>query len=242
VLARPRVQAYLAAAVAVVVAIVVRLILHAWVSEGLPFLPFFIAVVAASAYGGFGPGVLAAALSTLAASWIVPPEWLAVGDVSATGALMRFFVVGAVVAWLNDRLRRARTVQERAAARIAEQEESLRDADLAHRRLAAIVESSEDSILGLDMNGVITSWNRGAERLYGYTAAEAVGRPVTLVIPQGSMVPGGYDLEASQDLQSWTRLGPFEPGNVAAFYFDVPPETAREKRFYRSVYPSTGHP
>jgi PAS domain S-box-containing protein len=113
----------------------------------------------------------------------VPPEWLAVGDVSATGALMRFFVVGAVVAWLNDRLRQARTVQEHAAARIAAQEESLRDADLAHRRLAAIVESSDDSILGLDMNGVITSWNRGAERLYGYTAAEAVGQPVTIVIP-----------------------------------------------------------
>jgi hypothetical protein len=58
----------------------------------------------------------------------------------------------------------------------------------------------------------------------------------TLVIPKGSLVPGGYDLEASQDLRTWTRLGPFEPGNVAAFYFDVPPETAREKRFYRSVY------
>jgi PAS domain S-box-containing protein len=183
VLDRPRVQAYLAATVAVVAAVVVRLILHAWVSEGLPFLPFFIAVVAASTYGGFGPGVLAAALSTIAASWIVPPEWLAVGDVSATGALVRFFFVGAVVAWLNDRLRQARTVQERATARIAAQEASLRDADLAHRRLAAIVESSDDSILGLDMNGIITSWNRGAERLYGYTAAEAVGRPVTIVIP-----------------------------------------------------------
>src|SRR3989454_6288881 len=52
---------------------------------------------------------------------------------------------------------------------------------------------------------------------------------VTLVIPQGSMVPGGYDAQASQDLRTWTRLGPFEPGNVAAFYFDVPPETARER-------------
>jgi PAS domain S-box-containing protein len=183
VLDRPRVQAYLAATVAVVAAVVVRLILHAWVSEGLPFLPFFIAVIAASTFGGFGPGVLAAALSTIAASWIVPPEWLAVGDVSATGALVRFFFVGAVVAWLNDRLRQARTVQERATARIAAQEASLRDADLAHRRLAAIVESSDDSILGLDMNGIITSWNRGAERLYGYTAAEAVGRPVTIVMP-----------------------------------------------------------
>jgi PAS domain S-box-containing protein len=183
VLDRPRVQAYLAATVAVAAAVVVRLLLHAWVSEGLPFLPFFIAVVAASTYGGFGPGVLAAALSTIAASWIVPPEWLAVGDVSATGALVRFFFVGAVIAWLNDRLRQARTVQERATARIAAQEASLRDADLAHRRLAAIVESSDDSILGLDMNGLITSWNRGAERLYGYAAGEAVGRPVTIVMP-----------------------------------------------------------
>jgi len=59
---------------------------------------------------------------------------------------------------------------------------------------------------------------------------------VVLVILQGSMTLGGYDLEASQDLLTWTRLGPFEPGDVAAFYFDVPPETAREKRFYRSVY------
>jgi hypothetical protein len=61
---------------------------------------------------------------------------------------------------------------------------------------------------------------------------------VTLVIPQGSLVEGGYDLEASQDLRTWTRLGPFEPGNVAAFYFDVPPENARQRRFYRSVHPS----
>jgi hypothetical protein len=59
---------------------------------------------------------------------------------------------------------------------------------------------------------------------------------VTLVISQGSLVPGGYDLEASQDLRTWTRLGSFEPGDVAAFYFDVPPESARERRFYRSVY------
>jgi hypothetical protein len=59
---------------------------------------------------------------------------------------------------------------------------------------------------------------------------------VTLRIPQGSLVPGGYDLEASEDLQKWTRLGPFLPGDVAAFYYDVPPPSAREMRFYRSVY------
>ena len=59
---------------------------------------------------------------------------------------------------------------------------------------------------------------------------------VMLVIPQGSVVAGGFDLESSPNLLTWTRLGPFEPGKVAAFYFDVPPESARERRFYRSVY------
>src|SRR5689334_18246239 len=49
--------------------------------------------------------------------------------------------------------------------------------------LASIVESSEDSIIGTNLEGVIASWNHGAERLWGYTAAEALGRRITMLFP-----------------------------------------------------------
>src|SRR5438067_10237825 len=50
-------------------------------------------------------------------------------------------------------------------------------------QLAAIVESSEDAIISKDLNGVILTWNAGAEHVYGYTAAEAVGQQITIILP-----------------------------------------------------------
>ncbi|MFN8558585.1 MAG: PAS domain S-box protein [Dehalococcoidia bacterium] len=73
-------------------------------------------------------------------------------------------IAGLVVTW--------RDVTERRHA-----EESL-------RRLAAIVESSEDAIISRDLDGVVTSWNAGAERIFGFAAEEMVGRSIRLVAPE----------------------------------------------------------
>jgi PAS domain S-box-containing protein len=62
-------------------------------------------------------------------------------------------------------------------------EQRIRDSESRYRGIAAIVESSQDAVLTKNLDGVITSWNHGARRLFGYTAEEVIGKPVTILIP-----------------------------------------------------------
>jgi PAS domain S-box-containing protein len=63
-------------------------------------------------------------------------------------------------------------------------EHALRESEQRFRWIASIVESSDDVIISKNLDGIIISWNKGAERVFGYTAEEAIGQPITLVIPE----------------------------------------------------------
>jgi PAS domain S-box-containing protein len=79
----------------------------------------------------------------------------------------------------SDRDLRLLDILARQAADLLERRQS----DESIARLAAIVESSDDAIITKNLNGIITTWNKGAELLFGYTAGEIIGKPVSILIP-----------------------------------------------------------
>jgi PAS domain S-box-containing protein len=93
------------------------------------------------------------------------------------------------------------------ASKIARDITARKKAEVVARRLAAIVESSDDAIVSKDLNGIIATWNPGAERLFGYTAEEIIGKPVTILIPSDR-----YDEEPAilERLRQGERVDHFE--------------------------------
>lgn len=79
--------------------------------------------------------------------------------------------------------------------------------DEAVQRLAAIVQFSDDAIVGKDLNGIVTDWNGAAERLYGYTAEEMIGTPITRVIPEERL---GEEDEILSRLRRGERIDHYE--------------------------------
>src|SRR4029077_8294933 len=97
----------------------------------------------------------------------------------------RYILQDGSTVWVKRTLSCARDASRRVKHFISVIEDitEQKEAEFARFRLAAIVESSEDAIISKDLNGVITSWNAGAQRIFEYTAEEAVGRSITLIIP-----------------------------------------------------------
>jgi len=204
---------YLIAIVAVAVAAVVDLVLLPYISPGVTPV-FFLAVAIAAYYGGILPGIVASVLSLLLLLlWFYPPTGGLIGQTSAFRAL-NFAAVSAGLSVIGglayrgrqDALLRAQenlALRERAETALRQVQSHAnvaRGGAEAMSRLAAIVTSSTDAIVGKTLDGTVTSWNTAAERIFGYSAAEMIGQPIFRLIPEDQ-----HDIE--RDLLERLRRG-----------------------------------
>jgi PAS domain S-box-containing protein len=174
----PRWPGYVVAVLSTFVTLGVRLAMDSTLG-GRPTLVIFTIPIMLSAYvGGLGPGLFATLLSYLAASYYLLPPIDSFHVTSAAERWQQAFVAfaGVVISVLNEALHRTRRRADLATA-------EHRRAESASVQLAAIVESSDDAIISKDFNGIVISWNSGAERIFGYAAGEMVGISITRLIP-----------------------------------------------------------
>jgi PAS domain S-box-containing protein len=155
---------YLVAILATAVALFARQLLTPLYGNQNPYHTVWLAVAFASWYCGLWPSIITALLGALGVwYWFIPPlHSFAIHDRSDVFGVIGFLIFSSAIVALGESNRRGSS---------------------AKFRLAAIVQSSDDAIISKNLDGVITSWNEGAQRIFGFSAAEAVGQHITMIIP-----------------------------------------------------------
>ena len=162
---------------ALVAAVLLRWLLDPVMGDTLPLVTLFGAVAIASWVGGYRPAVLVSLLGYVACAYlfISPQGTLNLGNVGEvlglgnTIGLVAYLFTCAIIIGLGEAARKS--------------QEDKTEQLLTARLFASIVESSDDAIVSKSLDGIIQSWNAGAERVFGYSAEHAIGRHISLIIP-----------------------------------------------------------
>jgi two-component system sensor kinase FixL len=168
---RREVLCYALAPFAVVLAFLARLALTPILGDASPYLLFVPAVLTAAGLGGLGPGLLATGLSVVLGLFVITTSpSLSVPEI-VDAAL--FTLIAAGISWSGEQLQRNRM---RATA-------STRDALAREAHLASILDTVPEAMIVIGEDGIMQSFSPAAERLFGYTAAEVIGKNVKMLMP-----------------------------------------------------------
>jgi PAS domain S-box-containing protein len=156
---------------------------------------FFLAILPSAWVGGMGPGLAAASLATLAVAYFfLPPKYSLWFNLAELPQLLAFFLPALVVSWWSTGRKRTETLLRQARdeleAKVEERTADLRQSneqlrtEIAERKRAEetlreqanLLNLTHDTIFVRDMDGAVKYWNRGAEELYGWMAADAAGK------------------------------------------------------------------
>ncbi len=156
---------------AVAIAFLARLALTPILGDASPYLLFVPAVLVAAGLGGLGPGLLATGLSVLLGFFVIKISTGVSASEIVDAAL--FTMIGAGIAWSGEQLQRNRI---QAAT-------STREALAREAHLASILDTVPDAMIVIDERGIVQSFSSAAERLFGYTAAEVIGKNIKILMP-----------------------------------------------------------
>jgi PAS domain S-box-containing protein len=179
-----------------------------------PYLIYPLAVMIAGWYGGLVPGLVATVVGAVVGNvFFLSPDWSL--SLSTPGAVMGFVIMlanGVVISALCETLHKD---WRQLAARSAEARQS-----------AAIIASSNDAVIVKDLQGRIQRWNPAAERMYGYTAAEVVGRSIDVIVPaeQRAEIPMLLErVSRGERVQSMETLRRHKDGRILHISLSVSP-------------------
>lgn len=146
-------------------ALYLRYLLTPWLGTESPYHTVWLAVALCSWYLGLGPSILSGVVCSLGVAYyfLQPIHSLLIHDRAEQYGLVGFVIFAGAMIALGESHRRG----------------------VASRSLmGAIVDSSEDAIISKNLDGIVTSWNHAAERMFGWTANEVLGKPLTVITPE----------------------------------------------------------